>query len=222
MRSNLLLIILLATCSIIFAQRVEEQASTMSLGTQNSFYVSIQGADKDILEDTWKSYTKEYGKTKFNKKAKEYLTEKAKVALISGDMLNIYAKLEAGVGEGTARIFVDNGKGFISSSNESGMTEGVKTFLKDYWIIARKAAIAKELKMEEEKSKNLAKDLEKLKDKKKDNDKDIAEYKKKIIELEQENGTNGKDQFKKQAEIDAQNNVIQGVKTKMNGVGKSM
>ncbi len=221
MKKNVIIFLLFASFSV-FGQKVQEQSATMSLGPQNSYFVTVEGANKEILEDVWKKYTKEFGKTKQNKKAKEYVTEKAKVALIGGDVYTIYSRIEEGVGQATTTIWIDNGKGFVSSANNASSSQGAQTFLKDFWIMARKEAINKEMEKEEKKSKDLAKDLDKLKEKKKNNEEEIVKLKKKIIELEQDNVTNGKDQFKKQGEIDAQKAVIQAVVNKLNAVGKSM
>jgi hypothetical protein len=216
---SLLFSLLLAQFAI--AQMSKEQVTTMSLGQQNGFYITVDGANKSILEDAWKEYVKEYGKSKKNNKAKEMITEKAKVPFISSGDIILYARHEEGVGQGTTYLWVDNGKGFISSKSDASAANGAQTFLNDFWLIARKKAIGKEMELEEKKAKELAKELDKLKDKKKDNDQEIEKCKKKIIELEQENIANGKEQYKKTTEIDRQNSTINLVKDKLNNVGKS-
>jgi hypothetical protein len=204
-----------------FTQTAKEQVTTMSLGQQNGFYISVDGANKTILEEAWKEYTKGIGKTKKNSKAKEFITEKAKISLISSDMLTLYARHEEGVGQGTTYLWADTGKGFISSQNNTSAASGLQTYLNDFWLIARRKAVESELAIEDKKAKELAKELEKLKEKKKDNDAEIEKCKKKIIELEQANVTNGKEQYKKTTEIDRQAGIINLVKDKLNSIGKS-
>jgi chromosome segregation ATPase len=122
----------------------------------------------------------------------------------------------------TTNLWVDLGNGFVSSSSNNSEARGVQTFLKDFWVIARKKVISKELEVEEKKAKQLAKDLEKLADKKKDNEAEIEKCKKKISELENSNVTNLKDQDAKKAEIELQKRNIQAVIDRLNAVGKSI
>jgi hypothetical protein len=206
----------------IHSQKVDTQKSTMSLGPQTSYYVTVQGADADMLGDAWKEYVKEYGKSKNNKKAKEYITENAKVSLINGTSpLTLYAQHSEGKGEATTRLWVDLGGAFANPEEHKNQSAGIETFLYDFWVVARKKAISKELAMEEKRLENLNKDLKKLENKKQDLHNEIDKCKLKIAEAEKNIETNIVDQDNKKKEIDAQKKTVEMVVEKLNSVGKN-
>lgn len=214
--------IMISFVSMTMAQKVETQKSTMSLGPQTSYYVSVQGADGDLLEDTWKDYVKEFGKSKNNKKAKEYITEMAKVALINGTSpLTLYAQHTEGKGEATTRLWVDLGGAFANPEDHKAQSAGIETFMYDFWIVARKKAISRELAAEEKRLENFNKELKKLENKNQDYHNDIEKAKQKIVEAEKNIETNVVDQANKKKEIETQQKTVQMVVDKLNSVGKN-
>jgi hypothetical protein len=207
----------------LYCQSVEQQKSTMSLGPQNGYYIEVEGASKNMLENLWKDYVKEFGNTKYNKKAKEFVTDKVKVTMINGvSPISLYAKHDEGKGLGTTYLWVDLGGSFASGGEHKSQSEGIETFLKDFYIVARKKVITKELEAEEKKLKDLNKDLTKLEDKKKDFHNEIEKCKMKILEAEKNIETNIKDQETKKTDIENQKTAIQLVIDKLNAVGKNM
>ncbi len=217
------LFLLLFLVKLSFGQKVEQQSSTMSLGSQNAYYVSVDGTNKDMIEDAWKDYVKEFGKTKQNKKASEFVTENANVALINGTTpMTLYAKHVEGKNQTTTYLWVDLGGAFANGADHKSQSAGIETFLKDFWVVARKKAVAKELEMEEKKSKDLAKELTKLEGKKKDYLEEIEKCKLKIAEAEKNIEINNGTQKTKKLEIEAQKKAVQAVTDKLNSVGKSM
>ncbi len=220
---TLYLSVFLFSFGISFGQNVDQQSSTMSLGSQNAYYISVDGANKDMIEDLWKDYVKEFGKTKQNKKASEYVTENVKVALINGsNPLTMYAKHEEGKNQATTYLWVDLGGAFANGGDHKSQSAGIETFLKDFWVLARKKAVTKELEMEEKKSKELAKELIKLEEKKKDYQAEIEKCKLKIAEAEKNIEINNGTQKTKKIEIETQKKTVQNVTDKLNMVGKSM
>jgi uncharacterized protein YeeX (DUF496 family) len=219
---NLTLFVLLLISSAVMAQKVNQQKFTMSLGPQNAYYVEIEGADKDLLEDTWKEYVKEYGKVNHNKKAKEFVSEKVVVTLINGSTpLTLYAKFEEGNGLSTTYLWVDLGTGFSNAADFSAQNRGVETFLWDFWVMARKNVVKRDLEKEEKKLKSFEKELSKLENKNKDYHADIEKARMKIAENEKNIEVNIKDQDTKKAEIELQKKTVQAVIDKLNGIGKS-
>lgn len=209
--------------NFIFSQTVEQQKSTMSLGPQNGYYIEVEGATKNMLEDLWKDYVKEFGKSKYNKKAKEHVSDKVKVTMINGvSPVSLYARHEDGKDLGTTFLWVDLGGAFANGGEHKSQSEGVETFLKDFYILARKKVITKELEVEEKKLKDLNKDLSKLENKKKDYQNEIEKCKMKIVEAEKNIETNVKDQENKKLDIENQKTSIQLVVDKLNAVGKNL
>lgn len=216
----LLLALLLTSC--LTAQEVLQKKSTMSLGSQHAYYVEIEGANNDLLEDSWKAYMKEFGKMNQNKKAKEFVSENVTVHLINGSSpVTIYARFDEGKGTGTAFVWVDMGTGFANPEDFSAQNKGVETFMQDFWVLARKNVIKKELETEEKKLKNFEKDLIKLENKNKDYHSEIEKAKLKIIENEKNIEVNIKDQEAKRSEIELQKTAVQTIAEKLNSVGKS-
>lgn len=219
---NHTLFVLLFISSALMGQKVNQQKTTMSLGPQNAYYVEIEGADKDLLEDTWKEYVKEYGKVNHNKKAKEFVSEKVVVTLINGSTpLTLYAKFEEGNGLSTTYLWVDLGNGFSNAADFSAQNRGVETFLWDFWVMARKNVVKRDLEKEEKKLKGFEKELSKLENKNKDYHSDIEKARMKIAENEKNIEVNLKDQDTKKAEIELQKKTVQAVIDKLNGIGKS-
>ena len=103
---------------IISAQDVSERDMSMSLGKQTAFSIDIDGADEDMTEDVWKKYIKDYGKSKRNKKAKEYYVLGARVPMIAGSSdLDLYIKFEERVGHTTASLSIDKGGSFVNTQS---------------------------------------------------------------------------------------------------------
>ncbi len=219
---NLIFLCTLLFSVSLFGQKVKQQKTTMSLGPQNAYYVEVEGADEDLLEDTWKSYVKEYGKVNHNKKAKEFVSQKAVVTLINGSSpIILYARHEEGKSLSTTYLWVDLGTGFSNADDFSAQNRGVETFLWDFWVMARKNVVKKELEAQEKALKNFEKDLSKLEGKNKDYHSDIEKARMKIAENEKNIEVNLKDQEAKKAEIELQKKTVQAVVDKLNSIGKS-
>jgi len=157
-KSFTLMTLLLAMVSLVSAQNVESIEKTMSLGKQVGVYVEVEGGEKDRIKDLWEDYMKDYGKTKRNKKAKEYYSEEARIPMISSsNKVSLYAKFEEGRNVATAYMWAMVDGEFVDDS------EGLQNFVQDYYIIVRKDVINKEIEEQEKLLKNLDKDMGKLK-----------------------------------------------------------
>lgn len=202
-------------------QNVLEQERTMSLGSNYSFYVELDGASKKVVEKQWKAYMKSYGKTKYNKKAKEYYTNGAKIPIINGtNKMDFYIKIDEGKDMSTLYSWIDLWGSFAAPDDHRVQTEGIRTFLNDFWISSKKEIVGKELKAEEKNQSNFEKDLVKLE---KNNDKyhsDIEKLKQRITDLEAKIEQNYSDQDDKRVEIKRQMKVVEEVVVKLNSIGK--
>ena len=72
---SLLFTLFVMSISIINAQSINESTKSMSLGKQAGFEIDIDGANEDIVEDVWKEFIKDFGKSKRNKKAAPLATQ---------------------------------------------------------------------------------------------------------------------------------------------------
>ncbi len=223
MKSLVLTLFTLFSLSNLFAQEVQEQSKTMSMGPHSAFYVDIEGLDKKNAEREWKKYLKEnFKKVKRNRKAKEFYTEDGKVNLINGSSpITIYSKIEERKGQSTIYAWVDLGDDLVSSKDHPEQAKGTEQFMSDFWLIGRKKAINMELEKEEKALKKLNGNLSKLEKKNSNLHKDIENYKQKISKAEAGIEENLKQQDDKRVEIEAQNKVIEEVTAKLNNLGKN-
>jgi len=206
---------LMMIVSISVAQDIQQIEKTMSLGKQPAIYVEIEGADKDLAKDLWEDYVKDYGKTKRNKKAKEYYTKDARVPLISSsNAVTLYAKFEEGREQTTAYLWVDNAGVFEDDSDK------LETFFADYYMLARKKVINNEIKEQEKVMKKLDKKMSKLIKKNEGYHKDIAKAEDKIRQAEENIEKNLGEQEEMTLEQKRQKEILEAIVEKLNSVGK--
>ena len=208
--------LLVAFATLMSAQNVEAIEKTMSLGKQTGVYIEVEGGEKDDLKDLWEDYMKDFGKTKRNKKAKEYYTENVRVPVISSsNTVDVYAKFEEGRDQATAYFWAVSDGEFVDDS------KGLQTFVQDYYLIARKAVINEEIKEQEKVLKKLDKNMGKLVKKNNGYHKDIEKAEDKIRKAEENIEKNLNDQDEMQAEIIKQKEILEMIIEKLNNVGKN-
>lgn len=214
-KSFTILTMLVAMVSIVSAQNTESIEKTMSLGKQVGVYVEVEGGEKDRIKDLWEDYMKDYGKTKRNKKAKEYYSEQARIPMISSSSkVDLYAKFEEGRNVATAYMWAVVDGEFVDDS------EGLQNFMQDYYIIARKDVINKELEEQEKLLKKLDEKMGKLIKKNNGYHQDIEKAEDKIREAEENIEKNLNEQDEMQAEMIKQKEVLDMIAEKLNSVGK--
>lgn len=202
------------------SQKVYEDDITMSLGTKNAFFVEIEGSDDNTAEKIWKDYIKSYGKTKKNKKAKEWYSQQVPIPAINGaSPVDLYVKFEELKDMTRAYLWVDLGGEFANSVENEKQTDGIEEFIKGYYEETRKYIVGKEIKEEEDNLKDLEKDLSKLEKKNENYHKEIEKAKKKIAEMESNIEKNLADQESKKTEIEDQKGMVSKVTEKLNQIG---
>lgn len=215
-------LVVLFSIGFMSAQDISEGESSMSLGKQISFSVDIDGADKKITEDVWKKFVKDYGKSKRNKKAKEYYSQGAKVPMINGNNeLDLYIKFTERVGHTTATLFIDLGSAFVNSDEYPRESQGAESFMTEFYLAVKTKAITEEMNDQEKEMKNMDKDLRKLEKKNTGYHKDIEKAKEKIEEAEKNIEQNLKDQEDKRIMIEQQKKVIEEIIERLNNLGKN-
>ena len=209
------------TFGTIYGQFVKEQETTMSLGNKYSYYVEIDGLSKKDAEKAWKEYVQSFGKLKYNKKAKEYYLNGAKVPMINGTKtVDLYTRIDEGKGQATVYTWVDLGGAFANPQDHAQASDGSRTFMNDFWIYGRKIAVSNELASEEKVQKDLEKDLSKLEGKNQDLHEEIEKLKEKIRQAEADIEQNLRDQDDKKVSIAQQRKKVEKVVDKLNNVGK--
>lgn len=214
---------LLSVCFFLNAQDVFEKKVSMSLGSQNAYYIDVPGADKKMMLKAFEEMTKSYGKAKENKKAREYFMTQTRMAAINGSSpVDVYTKIEEGKGQSTFYLFVDMGGSFVNTEDNPTQSQVVKQFMEDYYVDVRKRVVSEELRLEEKKQADLEKDLRKLKEKKEDYLAEIEKSKQRIIDMEKNIEKNTVDQGTKEKEIETQKGTLKKVVEKLNNLGKKI
>jgi len=204
------------------AQDINEKEVSMSLGKQTAFILDVDGADKKLTEDVWKKFIKEYGKSKRNKKAKEYYSLGAQIPMIAGSKnIDVYVKFDERVGQTTTYMWVDTGGGFVNSDEAPKEAQGVEDFMTQFYLAVKEEAINKEMKAQEKVLNKMDKELRKLEKKNKGYHNDIEKAKKKIEDAESNIEQNLKDQEDQRIKIEQQKKVIEEVIERLNNLGKS-
>ena len=156
---KLLVLFMFVFVGIGFSQVTEEEVS-MSAGVNNAFLIDLENASDKMAENVWKSYMKAYGKTKKDRKSKEWRSEGIVIPTIDPiNSINLTGKFEKLNSSSRAYLWLQMDDSFIHSESHMDQTRGVKKFLEDYAIEVQKSVVQEELDEEEKKIKNLNKDL---------------------------------------------------------------
>jgi len=200
--------------------QVEEREGLMSLGDKNAVTIDIENVSKKQLESYFKTYFKEWGKVKYNRKASEYYMDGAKLKPVSSDKVNLYAKMEELNKAARLMVWIDNGEGFVSSAEYEKEYDATAKLLVDFDIYIEKSMVEDELKAAE---KNLGKMERDAKQLEKDNakyKKTIEDARKKIQQMEEAIIDNDKAQDDKSAEMKIHKEAIEEIRERLNNVGK--
>ncbi len=221
MKNTFLLTLFICVVSSTFAQSVDEYPMSMSLGKHNAFHMDIPDMERKEVIDVWKSFLKEYGKVKRNKKAKEYYSMDITIPIISRNPVDIYATFDEKLKMSTIHLWVVSEQTFVSTDTHPREAVGVSDFLEDFALKCKETLLMKEKENAEKKLHKLEKKLRKLEKKNKGFHKDIERAKKKIQEAEENIEQNLKDQEDERENIEQMKMEIQKIIDKINNLGKS-
>lgn len=210
-------VLLLFSFSSATAQIVQEGLKPMSKGTNNCFYLELPTADNKLAADVWKSFMKDYkGKTKYNKKEKEYFTDDATVKDMSENTVDIYARFDPS----QIIVWYNLGGAYLSSSTHPDRYPAVNTMLSGYYLTLSKELAKADLKKKEDELKSLKGDLKKLESENKGYNDAIKKAKDAIAKAEKDIEANQKSQATRQQEIKAKEAEVDAAKSLLNNLGK--
>lgn len=205
----------------LYAQVTEEQTS-MSDGVRNAFIIDLDDANTKLAENVWKSYVGKIGKTKRDRKSKEWRSESIVIPAVDNSYnVNLTGKFEDLRGNARAYVWLRMDGSYINSEDYTNEARGVKTFLEDYALEVKKAAIGKEVEYEQKELKALEKDLDKLVKKNQGFHKDIKKAEEAIIKAEKNIDENVINQESKKIEIEEQKAALLKIQEKLKAVGKN-
>jgi len=204
---------------------VQESERNMSFGSRPSFRLEFVNADAGMVEDMWKDFAKKnYGaKLKKDKKSGEWSAAAVKSPVMGSDPFSVYSTIEKTSNGSSLTVWYDAGSYFLSRRENGSRAEDVSRSLRTFYYDVRRAVITKELKVEEDKLKDLEKSQKNLQ---KTNDglrKDIESWKAKIkkaeddiVKNEQEQELNIKDQESQRKSILTVQDRIKNVENEKN------
>ena len=167
-------------------------------------------------------FIKDYGKSKRNKKAREYYSVGARVPLItSSSNVDIYIRFDERVNLTTATMWVDLGESFVNSNEFPSEAKGAEEFLYNFYLAVKKKSIEEEMKKQEKMLGKLEKELRKLEKKNTGYHKDIEKAKEKIEKAEKDIEQNLRDQEDQRISIEQQKKVIAEIIERLNNLGRN-
>lgn len=212
--STLLLSLLLSLT--LFAQDVAEETRDMSKGSQPCFTINLPQTETKTVKKMWTKFIKEYkGKTKKEKSSGKIFSDDAKIRAMSDNTVDVYAAVNANGSDNELVVWYDLGGAFLSTTAYPDKAPVAVQMLKEFSVSVSVAIIQQELKEEEKSLKSLNDDLEDAEKDKTKLEKDIADCEQSILEAKESIKGNDEEQKILKSKIEAQQKVVQEVKSKM-------
>lgn len=217
--------IVLLIFAVSFSQaQIEEGVRSMSKGSNNSLSLDIPEANAKLAKKVWTKFLKsnsKKGKTKSDKKTGMIFTDDAEVMSVGGaNTIDLYMRF-TDVGENVnATLWFDLGGAYLSSEMHGDKYNEGEKFLMRFAIAVAVESTKLELKEEEKKAKELAKQLASLKKKKDGYHRDIEIAENKIKEAEANIEQNIQEQAATDAAITDQDAVVDAVKKRLEELEK--
>lgn len=179
---NLVLISLLClTISSVFAQSdttevmeyskglnlraVEEGEERMSAGYRNSFSIELPTGDKQLVRKVWRDYMSSRfdGRTKYDRKNKEYITTNAKISAMGDRHSSLIGKQEKFGNNTRFTIWVENDGEQIRSVSDRRRGREADMILNDFVVEIEREKTRIHLDDEQKQLSKLERDLRRLK-----------------------------------------------------------
>lgn len=194
----------------MFAQKplvIKDIKKAMSQGTEPGLEVMIHQAEQKDVVNAWEKAIKGKSRSKAENKGDEITILGTNLPIITNDSLNIYSTTTTSKEGVKLEVWFELADGFISPKNEQYYLPA-KKFVYDFAIAQYKKAVAAELETEQDKLKDLNKELDKLA---KEHDKLLASVSKENVQIESiknEISTNSADQERQRDLIQTQKKKV--------------
>lgn len=212
--------LLLIACASVGAQgQVVERSAEMSKGVRNALVLEIPGVNEDLVSDLWKDYMKDFyrEKPKWQRRDKEWLSDDADIAGIGrGNTVDVYAKTEQKDDNAFIYLWIDMGGAFLSAREHGEQYTEAEKLLTRFGLEVARAKVKMELEEQEDRLKDLNRDLERLASDKERYEREIQRAKESIVKAEKDIEDNLKAQEEMAARIKAQEGVIESVQKRLN------
>jgi chromosome segregation ATPase len=196
--------------------KVEEKNEKINGGNHNCLVVTIYDSSPDDIEKEWRSKMKGYDAKVSGKD--EIFADNALIKAISENTCDVYARTEK-INDNETKFIVGFllGETWLDSKN-SAAYKAAENIVKEFAVKMSKDGIAAKRKAAEKVLDNQKDDQKDLEKKNADLHQDIEDYNEKIKKAEADIKTNEEEQTKKKAEIDAQQKVVDDLKSRENSV----
>lgn len=198
--------------------QVREQTRAMSLGNESALVIRMPDVDAKLVEEVWQNYLKDAyrGKTKWNRKEKEWFTDDVSITAIGGsNTVDLYTVIEQTGNDVELAMWCDLGGVFLSSASHRDRYEEAEEMLERFSMEVAKASVQVNLDQEEKKLKDLENEFQKLQ---KDNErlhKEIEKAEETIRKAREDISKNEKDQEAALKSIDTQKEAVEEVKKRL-------
>lgn len=197
--------------------QVTEGLREMSLGVQNGLSLELPEVAPDYADDLWKTYIKKYGgKYKWNRKAKEHLSEGVNIPNISGgDPMNIFASASKNGNNTVFTLWFEIKGQFLRKERMADKYDAAENLLNHFALEVAKEKMKDNIKAEEKSLSKLQSDQKRLERARTGYEKDIEDAKEKIRKSEESLITNAKDQEEARQAIRRQEELLEQLKRKL-------
>lgn len=198
--------------------QITELEKSMSVGLYNSLVLELPDTKRKFAENIWKNYLKQYdGKTKKNKKAKEYFTDNATLPGI-GSEIDVFSNV-AEQGDATeVTIWVDLGEDYLNSYSHPERYVEAEKFLMRFALEVTREKIRIELEEEEKRLTKLKKSLKKLERANSNYHRDIRNAEEKITKAKSNIEKNEIEQEQTKSSIELQLEAVEKIKKRLSNL----
>lgn len=215
--SSVSMLLLLLVTTALSAQTSTER-KTMSEGVYEAIVIQVPDLNKKVVAGLWTDFTKDfYGvRTKYNRKTKEYFSDDADISAIGlGNTFDMYTTIEDKGDGSELSVWFDLGGAFMSAREHSDRHLEAEKMLLRFGLEAAKEKIRLDIKAQEKALDGLMGDLKKLENDKERHEREIEKAQEAIARAEQGLEENAQSQENKNAEIKAQEELIEATKRKL-------
>jgi hypothetical protein len=209
---------LLLGLSLSLQAQVNSERKTMSEGVYEAQVMQIPNMDAKAVGSLWEDFMKSNynARTKYNRKTKEYFTDDASIAGIGqGNTIDIYTTVEDKSGGSELSMWINLGGAYLSRGVHGDRYLEAEKLLISFGLETAKESVRMDIKAQEKSLDDLMGELKKLDSDKSRLERDIEKAREAIAQAEKEIATNLTLQEAKQAEIKAQEELVDATKRKL-------
>ncbi|MDO8366306.1 MAG: hypothetical protein Q7T20_05870 [Saprospiraceae bacterium] len=197
---------------------VRESERMMSFGSRPGFFMEFVNTDAGVVEEVWKKFAKDNFKAKLKKSKGEWTANKLRAAFMGDDVFTLYSTIEKNGDKTSLNVWVDAGSYFLNRRDNKNSTEEMVRMLRQCYFDVRRAAIGKDLKMQENQLKALENKQKKLS---KDNDelrRSIESWESRIQKARQDIVNNEQSQETNLVEQENQRSLVEETRRRLENV----